>query len=87
MWPRCGEAELDAGEEELVPLVELALLGHPGSDIGLGEPAPPGDEMRDKLADRCGEAVRVEPGGRDGVGRHGDIVEADRAELGGQRSR
>lgn len=43
VWALCGEAELGAGEEELVPLVELVLLGHPGGDIGLGESAPPGE--------------------------------------------
>lgn len=71
-----AEAELDAGEEELAPLVELALLRYPRGDVVRGEAASAGDELRDEVENRRRETVWVERSGRESVTHHLDVVEA-----------
>src|SRR4029453_3029930 len=78
--PGGGEAELDAGEEELAPLPQVALVGGPGGGLGGGDAVVAGDVVLDQGQDGGAVGVGGELGGGEGVALGADVAEPGRTQ-------
>lgn len=84
--PGCGEAELDAGEEELAPIAEFPLIGEPCGCLVPG-PFLLRDILLDQRDKRPAIGIREELVGDEGVALDADPPEAHRPEPSGERLR